>query len=431
MLTNISFLCEVKKYDKIPVVITTLANEDKMKKNIIILSAIIFVAIAYRFFVSGFGQMMQSKMQAKGRVPSVSITEIQNARVQKKYEAPGRIVSKYRVDVMARIEGYLVRSYFSEGDYVHQGQTLFQIEPQEWSYDLQKARATAATTKAQLNYANKQTHRYSELVKKDYIARSAYDSQASERDALRAQLAMNQADIRNAQRNLSYTRVKAPVSGQVGMINVTVGNYVNSSVGALTTIFSKNPMYVTFPLDSKAYMELVSTDGAKSKRTVELYFPTGKKYALNGIQDFNDNSVDEGTGTVTMRATFPNPNGELMNGEFVNVKMKSKNYTSVPVVPQVATMENPQGKYVYTVDKNGLAQMTMIKVAGEDGDNWIIESGLKIGDKVITSGLQKVAPGQPVKIASEKASNNSANTQKNKKHTGLIRKIGKWLHIFS
>src|SRR5574344_3172547 len=377
-----------------------------MKKNIIIVALIVLVAIAFRFITNAYGGMMKFKKMSMKKVPSVTAVKIDYANVLKSYEAPGRIVSKYRVDVVARIDGYLTKSYFKEGDFVKQGQTLFQIEPQEWSYDFQKARATAAPTSAQLRYAQKQTHRYAVLVKKDYIARSTYDSQASERDALRAQLAMNQADVRNAQRQMSYTSVKAPVSGQVGLINVTVGNYVNANAGALTTIFSKNPMYVTFPLDSKAYMELTSIDGADSKRNVELYFPNGKKYEYGGIQNFNDNSVDESTGTITLRATFPNPDGALINGEFVNIKMKSKNYVKSPVVPQVATMENPQGKYVYTVDKNGLAQMTMIKVAGEDGDNWIIESGLKIGDKVITSGLQKVAPGQPVKIASEKASNN-------------------------
>jgi membrane fusion protein (multidrug efflux system) len=401
-----------------------------MKRNIMIIAGLIILAIAYRFIVSGYGQMMQSKMMAKGKIPKVTVQNVQEASVLKDYEAPGRIISKYRVDVVARINGYLTKSYFKEGDFVRKGQTLFQIEPQEWSYDLQKARATAATTRAQLNYSQKQTHRYAELVKKDYIARATYDSQAADRDALRAQLAMNQADINNARRNLSYTRVVAPVSGQVGMINVTVGNYVNESVGNLTTIYSRNPMYVTFPLDSKAYMELKEIDGMNAKRTVELYFPTGEKYKLKGTQNFNDNSVDESTGTITMRATFPNPEGELMNGEFVNIKMKSKNYVKTPIVPQVATMENPQGKYVYTIDKNGLAAMTMIKTSGEYHGNWIVESGLKVGDKVITDGIQKVIPGKPVKIVSAD-SHNAQHQANKKKHTNIIRKIGKWLHIFS
>src|SRR5574344_2349162 len=310
-----------------------------MKKNILIVAIIIFVARGFRFLSNEFGSIMKFKAMSKKKIPAVTVEKIQSANVIKTYDAPGRIVSKYRVDVVARIDGYLTKSYFKEGDFVKQGQTLFQIEPQEWSYDLQKARATAATTSAQLRYAQKQTKRYGELVRKDYIARSTYDSQASERDALRAQVAMNQADVRNAQRQLSYTNVKAPVSGQVGLINVTVGNYVNSNAGALTTIFSKNPMYVTFPIDSKAYMELIKVDGNNAKRNVELYFPTGEKYDLTGIQNFNDNSIDESTGTITLRATFPNPYGQLINGEFVNVKMKSKNFVKTGVVPQVATKE--------------------------------------------------------------------------------------------
>lgn len=398
-----------------------------MKKNIIILSAIVLIAIAFRFIFSAYGQFMQGKMMAKGRTPIVSLDEIKEAKVIKKYEAPGRIVSKYRVDVMARIDGYLVKSYFKEGDYVKKGQVLFQIEPQEWSYDVQKARATAANTKAQLVYAEKQTRRSEELVKKDYISKASYDSVVSQRDALKAQLAMNQADIRNAQRNLNYTRVSAPVDGQVGIISVTVGNFVNQTAGPLTTVFSTTPIFVTFPMDSKDYLELTRFDGQDSKRKVEIVFPNGEKYDLSGLQDFHDNKIDETTGTITLRATFPNPNGKLINGEFVKVTMYSNSPVNVPVVPQVAVMENPQGKYVYTLDEKNIPQIMMIKVNGQYKDNWIVQSGLKKGDKIIVNGIQKVIPDQPVKIVSS-AKEVENQTQK-KKRLNIKGKIRKWLHI--
>lgn len=385
-----------------------------MKKNIIILSVVILVAIIGRFAYSAFGQMMMGKMMAKGATPSVSLSEIQEAQVTKQIDAPGRIVSKYRVEVMARIDGYLTKSYFKEGDYVKKGQTLFQIEPQEWSFDVDKARANVANTKAQLVYAEKQLRRSAELVKKDYIAKSSYDNVLSQRDSLRAQLAMYQATLNDALRNYSYTRVKAPVDGQVGIISVTVGNFVNQAAGALTTINSTSPIYVTFPIDSKEYLKLTKIDSVNTKRKVELFFPTGEKYELSGIQDFHDNNVDETTGTITMRATFPNPGGKLINGEYVKVIVYSNAPETVPVVPQTAVLENPQGKYVYTLDSKGLPQITQIKIAGQYKDNWIVAEGLKKGDKIISNGIQKVIPDKPVKVV-DKATMAKMTDDNNKK----------------
>lgn len=369
-----------------------------MKKNIIILVAVILVAIAGRFLYSLFGQMMMGKMMAKSATPLVVVDKVGEASVLKKIEAPGRIAAKYQIDVLARIDGYLVKSYFKEGDFVKKGQVLFQIEPQQWSLDVQKAKANVANTKAQLVYAEKQLKRSAELVKKDYIAKAAYDQVLSQRDALKAQLALYQATLRDAQRNYSYTRVQAPVDGQVGIITVTVGNYVNSAAGALTTINSTNPMFVTFPLDSKEFLKLTSNDLEGKNRKVELYFPTGEKYELNGVQDFQDNKIDESTGTITLRATFPNPNHRLIHGEFVKVFVYSNSKVKVPVVKQTAVLENPQGKFVYTLDKNNLPIITQIKVSGQYEDCWIVESGLNIGDKILVEGIQKVIPEKPVKI---------------------------------
>jgi len=369
-----------------------------MKKNIIILVSVILVAIAGRFIFSGYGQMMRGKMMAKGATPSIVMGEVGEVSVIKKIEAPGRIVSKYQIEVQARIDGYLTKSYFKEGDFVRKGQALFQIEPQEWAIAVQKAKANVASTKAQLIYAQKQLERSAELVKKDYIAKSAYDNVLSQRDSLKAQLAMYQAALNDASRNYSYTTVKAPVDGQIGLINVTVGNYVSAAAGALTTINSTSPMYVTFPIDSKEYMVLASLDPNNAKRKVELFFPTGDKYEVNGFQDFHDNKIDESTGAITLRATFPNPSHKLIHGEFVKVSVYSNSEINVPVVKQTAVLENPQGKYVYTLDKDSIPQITPIKISGQNLDCWIVESGIKTGDMIVTDGIQKIIPGKPVNV---------------------------------
>ena len=370
-----------------------------MKKNIIIFLSVIIAAILIRYGFSMFGTIMQGKAMKNKPAPSVTVQEVETKNVIRSFEAPGRVVSKYRVDVMARISGYLLKSYFKEGDTVKAGQTLFLIEPTEYSNASNVAAANVKNLKAQLVYAEKQLARAAELVKKDYIAKAQYDQILSQRDALRAQLASAQASLNDANRNLGYTRVKSPVNGKVGIINVTVGNYVSPTSGALTTINSTNPIYVTFPIESADFQALAVADKSNNKnRKVELIMNGGVKYAKLGVQDFQDNKVDQTTGTVTMRATFDNPNNELIHGEFVTVKLYSNNPVEVPVAPVTAVLENQAGKYVYKLDEKNLPQLVYVKTGEQNGDNWIIKEGLQKGDRIVTEGLQKVIPGKPVTI---------------------------------
>lgn len=373
-----------------------------MKKKIILIILIVIIAIAARFIISSAGSYIKKRYAAKFIPPKVAVETIKEDNVIQNFEAPGRVVSKYQVSIMARISGYLQKSYFKEGDYVKAGETLFLIEPLEYQNASNVAGANIQNIKAQLAYANKQLARAEELVKQDYIAKSRYDELLANRDALQAQLKAAQSNYNDTNRNLSYTQVKAPVDGRIGIIDVTVGNYVSPSSGSLTTINSTNPIYVTFPLSSEDYATLSSIDNsANEKRRVELYFQNGAKYPVDGVQDFLDNKVDQSTGTVTMRATFQNADNKLLHGEFVNVKLFANNKIKVPVVPLVAVQENQEGKYVYVIDEKGLPKLTYIKVQGQSGKNWIVRSGLKAGDKVITEGILKVIPGSPVDIVSK------------------------------
>lgn len=370
-----------------------------MKKNIIIFLSIIIGAILIRYGVSLSQAIMQGKAMKNKPAPTVTVQEIETKNVIRSFDAPGRVMSKYRVDVMARISGYLLKSYFKEGDTVRAGQTLFLIEPTEYSNASNVAAANVKNLKAQLVYAEKQLARAAELVKKDYIAKAQYDQILSQRDALRAQLASAQASLNDANRNLGYTNVKSPVNGKVGIINVTVGNYVSPTSGALTTINSTNPIYVTFPIESADFQALAVADKSNNKnRKVELILNGGTKYSKLGVQDFQDNKVDQTTGTVTMRATFANPNNELIHGEFVTVKLYSNNPVEVPVAPVTAVLENQAGKYVYKLDDKNLPQLVYVKTGEQNGDNWIIKEGLQKGDRIVTEGLQKVTPGKPVTI---------------------------------
>ena len=370
-----------------------------MKKNIIIIIAIIIAAVLFRYGFNVYDNIRQGRMSKNKKAPEVTVTEIHNKEIIRSFEAPGRVVSKYQVNVLARISGYLQKSYFKEGDFVKAGQTLFLIEPQEFSNAANVAKADVENTRAQLVYAEKQLARAKELVAKDYIAKSQYDNLLAQRDSLKAQLASAEARYNDTNRSLGYTHVKAPVEGRIGIITVTLGNYVTPSSGPLTTINSTDPIYVTFPLDSADFNALSNADGADHKnRKTEIYFSNGQKYPFNGEQDFHDNKIDQSTGTVTMRATFQNPNNQLLHGEFVTVKLYSNNPVETPVVPQTAVQENQAGKYVYRIDEQNLPQLVYIKIGGQTGTAWIVEEGLKAGDRIVIDGLQKVVPGQPVTI---------------------------------
>ena len=369
-----------------------------MKKVIIITLSIVIAAVLARFLAYQFqGFQMAKKMKMAG-APGVTIQAVETRDVIKKFEAPGRIQSVSRIDIVARVSGYLTKSYFKEGDVVKKGQVLFEIEPQEYQLAANKAKANLDNAQAQLVYYEKQLTRAKELVKQDYIAKAKYDEVLAQRDSYRAQVSMYKSAYQDALRNLSYTKVKAPVDGQVGMIKLTVGNYVTAQSGALTTLNSVDPIYVTFPLDAKNYTELLRIDKTASvNRNVDLYFSTGAKYDFSGIQNFHDNNVDPTTGSILMRATFPNPKGMLINGNYATVYIYSKEKENVPVVPQIAVLENPQYKYVYKIDDKGLPQIQQIETFGQDGKDWVVKSGLKAGDKVIVLGIQGVIPSRPVR----------------------------------
>ena len=376
-----------------------------MRKQIIIIISIVLALILGRMLISQIDKAKSANARKKMAAPAVSVQEVEMQNLVRQYEAPARVTAKYRVDVLARISGYLTKSYFKEGDYVRAGQVLFEIEPQEYQYAASKAKANLDNAQAQSDYYQKQLTRYEELVKQDYIARSDYDNILAQANAYNAQVDSAMSAYRDAQRNLGYTQVKAPVNGRVGIISVTVGNFVTTMSGPLTTINSYEPMYITFPLEAKDYSELVRIDkDAHVNRDVEFIFSNGEKYELKGVQDFHDNKIDETTGTITLRATFPNPKDQLIQGDFGRVVIYSKLKSNMPVVPQSATQENQEGRYLYVLDENDLPRMAYIRTSGQTVDGkWIIADGVKEGDRIVTSGLQKIIPGAPVRIMNSEA----------------------------
>ena len=370
-----------------------------MRKKIIIIVCIVFGAILFRYLFTSLMTHIAQEKRKSTLTPPVTITKVTQTEKQKSFEVPARVVSKSQIQINARINGYLTKSYFKEGDYVNAGQVLFEIEPREYALAVERARADVERVRAQQLYYDKQALRAKKLVEKDYIARSEYDNAVSQRDAYRAQTVYAEMAYQDALRNLSYTKVKAPVSGRVGIITVTVGNYVTLNSGALTTIYSTRPMYVTFPLEMQQYSTLTKIDGDPNvNRKVDYIFSDGTKYSHSGIQDFRDNKVDETTGTIKMRATFSNEDDALISGDFGRIVIYSNKKAAIPMIPSKAVQENQEGKYVYILDENELPKLVYIKVSGQDGDYSLVSEGLEIGQTILTSGIQKVIPGTPVRI---------------------------------
>ena len=394
---------------------------EQMKKKLLILLGIVICAILLRAAYTGITKMLIGVKMREFSTPVVTIGNVGESEIIRQFEAPARVVSKYKVNVNARINGYLTKSYFKEGDYVKAGQILFEIEPLEYNLAVQKAKANLDNALAELNYYQKQLKRAEELVKMDYIAKAEYDNALAKRDTYQAQVNLARSSYNDALRNYSYTHVKAPVDGKVGIITVTVGNYVDKDAGALTTINSVEPIYVTFPLKAKDFAELARIDkSGDAERKVDFIFGSGEKYEHQGIQDFHDNKVDEATGTILMRATFKNPEKMLLNGDYGTAVIYSNEKDKIPTVPLYAIMENQESKYVYKMDENNIPRLNNVVISGQDDKIAYISEGLKEGDVIVMTGIQAVIPGQTVKIANQPQ--NHKEVQKNKK-TGLISRV--------
>lgn len=345
------------------------------------------------------------------RTVTVATTDLDNI-----LELPGRVEPVRVAEVRARVTGIVQQRLYEEGTDVGQGQPLFRIDPAELraSYaqtqaSLERARATAAN-------ANAVVARYRPLVAENAISGQEFDAaQAAAREA-NANVAQIQAQLRAASLQLGYTTVRAPIAGRAGRAAVTEGALVSQPEGTLMTRIEQiSPIYVSFSQSATEVLQIrraiaagnldLSPDDAVE---VRLVFPDGTEYELPGLIEFLDFSVDEATGTVELRAEFPNPDGLLLSGEFVNARIYAGKKTGVIAIPQRAVSVADSGGTVMIVDKDGKAAVRPVELGELVGDKWIVTSGLKPGDRVIVSNLQKLQPGMPVQIANAPTGQKSA-----------------------
>lgn len=378
-------------------------NMNKKLTITIAVIGVLLLCIAYRFFATKQSEKNQAEAIQQSMIANVDVAVPGYVDLTNVIEVPGRVVAVRSADVIARVQGMILKQHYKDGDYVKQGQLLFTIDPQEFQIAVDSAKANLDNAKANQYQAQKDFERTAELVKSDFVSKSAYDQALAARDAANASVRANTAALNDARRLLSYTRVTAPISGKISLPVVTVGNYLSSPNTMLTKIVSIDPIYVQYSLDSSLYNQLKTDEILPSKNQtqpikVEVTLPDGTVYDKTGNADFLDNTISETTGSITLRATFPNPDFALIPGDFVGVKVHSNKTIKQMSVPQSAVMQDAEGRYLFVIDENNIAHKRQIQTSGQKGDNWLISSGISEGERFASTGIINVRDGAQVRI---------------------------------
>ena len=409
------------------------------------------------------------KEVAMSQPSKVEVTTIQDHEIKKSFEYSGRVEAKYSVDLVARVQGFLQKSFFKEGDFVKKGQVLFLIEPSEYEIAVKNAQAAVNATTASLTNAEKHLVRARELVKQDFVSKSYYDDALAQRDSYKGNLDVNRAQLAQAKLNLSYTRITAPVDGKIGKILITQGNLVNTTKGTIAKLISTNPIYVSFTLKSEDYLKFKKADQTQdlSNTIVTLKLSDGSEYKQTGKIEFVDNSVDMTSGTISMRATFDNPDGLLVPGDYITITLNPVNPRNEILVPMEAVQDSADGFFVYLVNdanevnsektynesesgilgkfkqfknkfmalkdkynkkindflanilklapkekSNKIAKKTFIKATEQYQGYWVVDEGLKEGDIIVQKGLTQIRDGAPIQIIKD-----NSETEDNKDKT--------------
>jgi membrane fusion protein, multidrug efflux system len=317
----------------------------------------------------------------------------------------GRVEAIDRVDITARVKGYLDAVLFKEGDTVKKGDPLYRIEKGQFQASVEQARGALERSKAAKILSAIQLQRAEDLLAKNAGTAVARDQALAADQQAAGAILSDQAALDNANINLGYTDIVAPVTGKISRTNITVGNVVGPDTGTLTLLVSEDPMYVTFPVSQRELLDekLQGRLGDANKVKIKIRFADGSTYKYEGTINFVDVSVNRATDTVLVRATMPNPEDDLIDGQLVSVAVESGAPTEKVVVPQAALIADQEGIYVFAVE-NGKAVVKRIRPGGEAGANVVVDSGLNGGEQIVVEGLQSVRPGQAVQASPMPAS---------------------------
>jgi membrane fusion protein (multidrug efflux system) len=332
--------------------------------------------------------------------PAVGVRLATMKGVSQSFEFVGRIKATDKVEVRARVEGFLDKVLFREGQDVKAGELLYQIEKVQFQAALDQAKANVVVAKATLTNARLEYERSLELSKRNFSPQSDVDQKKAAMDTAAGRVMQLKAALTQAQVNLDYTDIRAPIDGRIGRTAYTVGNLVNPASGVLATIVSQDPVYVLFPVSVRDLDTIREArrkeDGGLAKIDIRIRLPSGKEYAHSGVWNLTDPQVDPQTDTLIMRATIPNPERTLTDGQFVTAIIRERQEAPRLVVPQAALQVDQSGYYVLAVNDQDKVEQRRVQTGPQRGIDVVVTSGVKEGEKVIVDGIQKVRPGQVV-----------------------------------
>ena len=345
-----------------------------------------------------------SKKEAPPPPPEVLVAEVVQKDVPIYIELVGSTLGSEDVEIRSRVEGYLVSINFTEGSLVRKGQLLYKIDPQPFLVAIDQAKANLATAQAGLEKTNNDVARYKPLFEKQAVSKQELDNALSAQEAALAQVDARKAAVAQAQLDLGYTNIASPVDGVIGTTQKKVGSLVGRGETVLNTVSQLNPILFRCAIAEAEYLRLARRGADRDKSLekkfgVELILADGTVFPHKGRLDAIERAVDPTTGTLTGQFRFPNPEDILRPGQYGKARLVTDVKEGAVLVPQLAVQEI-QGLYsVMVVKPDATVEQRMVKAGERVGNLWIIDSGLKPGEKVIVEGLQKVKPG--VKVAAK------------------------------
>ncbi|MFB2538473.1 MULTISPECIES: efflux RND transporter periplasmic adaptor subunit [unclassified Acinetobacter] len=353
-----------------------------------------------------------STAQAEQPPVKVGVLIAEPQSIESTVELTGRAAAHQHSEVRPQASGIILKKLFNDGDFVRAGQALYQIDDRTNRSNVESSTASLARQQANLNALRVKERRYAELLSSNAVSRQEYDDIVAQIKLAEADIKVSNASLKNSQINLQYSTVRAPISGQTGQSLVTEGALVAAGQNnPLVTIQQLDPIYVDISQSSSELLQLRQKRaqgqlGQSNTATVKLKLEDGSTYPTEGRMTFSGATVNQTTGAVMLRATFPNPQHMLLPGMFVKAEIVQGVRQNVYLVPQTAVGRTATGDAtVLVVNAEGKSEVRNVKTVGSQGNQWIVSEGLNTGDKIIVDGIAKVRPGQKVEIT---ASNNAS-----------------------
>ncbi|ECR5017755.1 multidrug efflux RND transporter periplasmic adaptor subunit AcrA [Salmonella enterica] len=351
--------------------------------------------------------------QGGQQMPEVGVVTLKTEPLQITTELPGRTVAYRIAEVRPQVSGIILKRNFVEGSDIEAGVSLYQIDPATYQATYDSAKGDLAKAQAAANIAELTVKRYQKLLGTQYISKQEYDQALADAQQATAAVVAAKAAVETARINLAYTKVTSPISGRIGKSSVTEGALVqNGQASALATVQQLDPIYVDVTQSSNDFLRLKqelangSLKQENGKAKVDLVTSDGIKFPQSGTLEFSDVTVDQTTGSITLRAIFPNPDHTLLPGMFVRARLQEGTKPTALLVPQQGVTRTPRGDAtVLVVGADNKVETCQIVASQAIGDKWLVTDGLKAGDRVVVSGLQKVRPGAQVKVQEITADN--------------------------